>query len=882
MIAHIIARDKRTSDFGRLARYVVAAQGGIDPATWTRTANYILDTIHQGEKVGGVRVTNCLTQDPAHAAQEILHTQDKNTRSKADKTMHLVIAFPPGEHPPMETLHAIEDALCAAIGFADHQRISAVHVDTEHLHVHLAINKVHPRTLRNVDPWQSETRLMRACDRLEIQYGLERTNHGQDPTRAREVNQNTLQQHMEQPLTQQEIVVLRALHEQAMDREPDVQTLRDVPALGKVASIHDNNEQPLTQQEVAVLRALYEEAIERMPEAQSLSDVPALGSVASIHHGEHDHERTRIQQHYPGELGDITPRDRIVLRESYLEATAEEQAPADVHGLPTLSGSRVVLHAGDATVLLPDHEAHQLADERSAGAELLRRTGAGNGGSRGGLGESGAGQVKRNAPGANNMEAHAGRESFHSWIKGSVGDELRTQIHAAQTWADVHRALAAYDLEIRPRGAGLIIMTREGSAAIKASDLDRAFSIKQLTARFGEYKAPPRAQTVPPKNTYKAAPIHTAPQSDALFLQFQRHREQAMAQRANARNQLRAEHKAYSEQLTSWYANQRQATRGRKDLLPWAKRTVYKQLKAARISDLAKRSQLEKQQLQQINAKHPLPTWQQYLQDAAAQGDVNALQVLRSRAQVAENKRAQWIGARDDAHARQIIFDRLKAEPRKNGDVRYRTSDGGRIIDARTVVRVDRATEEAARAALALALQRFVGESLNVQGDATFKALIVQAAIDRNMAITFTDPVMEAARRRGVTAKAAQAAPPAPAAPKATAAPPVTGAAAQKPFQVAQAVADYVAARNTATAGMYDITYIHRPWTSADTGPMAYQGRRRLSDGTEAILMRSGDAMLVKQVTSAQAAKASRWRVGQSIDVDARGRFTTQDQGKSR
>jgi len=131
----------------RIVRYMIAAQGGIEPESWQRTADYILDTkgaTTQGEKVSSYRVTNCGTDDPGDATALIQATQAKNTRSKSDKTYHLVYSFPPGERPPLDVLHAIEDELCAAIGYADHQRISAVHIDTDHLHVHVAINKVHP------------------------------------------------------------------------------------------------------------------------------------------------------------------------------------------------------------------------------------------------------------------------------------------------------------------------------------------------------------------------------------------------------------------------------------------------------------------------------------------------------------------------------------------------------------------------------------------------------------------------------------------------------------------------------------------------------------------------------------------------------------------
>lgn len=53
MIAKRVPRRAGTSSPARLVRYMVAAQGGIEPESWQRTADYILDTkgaTTQGEK----------------------------------------------------------------------------------------------------------------------------------------------------------------------------------------------------------------------------------------------------------------------------------------------------------------------------------------------------------------------------------------------------------------------------------------------------------------------------------------------------------------------------------------------------------------------------------------------------------------------------------------------------------------------------------------------------------------------------------------------------------------------------------------------------------------------------------------------------------------
>jgi hypothetical protein len=50
--------------------------------------------------------------------------------------------------------------------------------------VHIAINKVHPTTRRNIEPYYDKQRLMEACDALEIRYGLQRTDHGVERQQA--------------------------------------------------------------------------------------------------------------------------------------------------------------------------------------------------------------------------------------------------------------------------------------------------------------------------------------------------------------------------------------------------------------------------------------------------------------------------------------------------------------------------------------------------------------------------------------------------------------------------------------------------------------------------------------------------------------------------
>lgn len=138
---------------------------------------YITDEQDTPFRLGAVTVTNCYNDEAEDAVLEVLNTQMQNRRATSDKTYHLIVSFRAGEEPSTETLKTIEDEICTGLGFKDHQRVSAVHCDTENLHIHIAINKVHPvkHTIHN--PFQDYKTLAKLCANLEQQYGLEIDNH---------------------------------------------------------------------------------------------------------------------------------------------------------------------------------------------------------------------------------------------------------------------------------------------------------------------------------------------------------------------------------------------------------------------------------------------------------------------------------------------------------------------------------------------------------------------------------------------------------------------------------------------------------------------------------------------------------------------------------
>ncbi|MFC4620740.1 TraI/MobA(P) family conjugative relaxase [Comamonas nitrativorans] len=139
--------------------------------------NYVTDAQNKDHRLGLVQITNCDAGSVRDAITEILATQHTNTRAKSDKTYHLIVSFRAGEQPDADTLRAVEERICAGLGYGEHQRISAVHNDTDNLHIHIAINKIHPTRHTIHEPYYPHLALADLCETLERDYGLEADNH---------------------------------------------------------------------------------------------------------------------------------------------------------------------------------------------------------------------------------------------------------------------------------------------------------------------------------------------------------------------------------------------------------------------------------------------------------------------------------------------------------------------------------------------------------------------------------------------------------------------------------------------------------------------------------------------------------------------------------
>jgi hypothetical protein len=583
MISKHIPR-KKQSDASQLICYIVDAESKYADRLWMTAEEYsysLNSLMREGDnggaavigediKLAGFCITNCEATVPGMAIAEIIATQKKNTRSKADKLYHLVISFPEGEKPTFGQLEDIEREMCAELGFSEHQRVSALHQDTENLHLHVVINKVHPQHYRCLEPYNDYQTRDRVCERMEVKHGLLQDNHGRPPVRG--------------------------------------------SALNKVAE----------------------------------------------------------------------------------------------------------------------------------------------------------------------MENHTGIESLLRWVREHAVDDLRACYERGGSWQNLHDVLGRYDLEIKPRGAGLVIVERGGPITVKASSVDRLLSLNSLTERFGAYVAPSGftvfnetaagegvgATSPIPKNQYRAEQTKRSmstsdsESSPRLYQAYRALLDSNAQARQEAREKIRSSHRTYVEETKAWYADRIKEIKRDKGLSGEDKKLAYRVLFKRKKADFSERRLLEAQQRSEVNHQFPRLTWDNFLVMRAMGGDLEALTVLRKKNRkswslLSKHATADFLADsipenRLHEHTESIrpsIRSTLKHRITPGGDVIYGVEDGGVVVDEKDRVRVEKLTQSASFLALTLAEERFGGKPLVLSGSEEFKQSIVLLAVTEGREVVFADAELEGKRQ---------------------------------------------------------------------------------------------------------------------------------------
>lgn len=155
----MIGNISRGSGFGGLVRYLLHGdRDQPDP-----------------ERVSWVVAENLPTDDPEMAASVMHATADQNPRGVEKPVWHLSLSWDPGDEPSRAQMEDAAHRVLHQLGLSEHQALVVAHRDTDHPHVHIVVNRVHPENLRVWKGWQDMVRVERALRYLELENGYRAT-----------------------------------------------------------------------------------------------------------------------------------------------------------------------------------------------------------------------------------------------------------------------------------------------------------------------------------------------------------------------------------------------------------------------------------------------------------------------------------------------------------------------------------------------------------------------------------------------------------------------------------------------------------------------------------------------------------------------------------
>ncbi|NLP65545.1 TraI/MobA(P) family conjugative relaxase [Paraburkholderia sacchari] len=175
-------RDGRSS-FQQLAKYVTEGiqQSGEAPTktSWDRLTQYItaesvLNAMGENvEKTIGVEIGNL--DSLATAPVEMSGVARKNRRVQ-NPVYHYILSWPEHERPNTEDIFAAARETLSALGLSEHQYIVAIHANTDNIHAHIEVNRVHPTTYKSQHLEFAHATLHKAAREIEIKYGWHHDN----------------------------------------------------------------------------------------------------------------------------------------------------------------------------------------------------------------------------------------------------------------------------------------------------------------------------------------------------------------------------------------------------------------------------------------------------------------------------------------------------------------------------------------------------------------------------------------------------------------------------------------------------------------------------------------------------------------------------------
>jgi len=132
-----------------------------------------VDTKVEGEKCVAIRTHGVSCIETASA--EMNAVSRRNDRV-LDPVYHFILSWPEHEKPAHGAIFDAAEHAIKSLGFEEHQYVVAIHVNTDNVHAHVAVNRVHPTTFKSRHIEWAKRTLHFAARESEIKHGWSHDN----------------------------------------------------------------------------------------------------------------------------------------------------------------------------------------------------------------------------------------------------------------------------------------------------------------------------------------------------------------------------------------------------------------------------------------------------------------------------------------------------------------------------------------------------------------------------------------------------------------------------------------------------------------------------------------------------------------------------------
>ena len=123
-------------------------------------------------RVAWSQVRNLASDDLQLSASIMRHTANQSVRCKKP-VYHMAISWPEGDKVNDATMQKVAQKTLEDIGLAEHQALIVAHNDTDHKHIHVVVNRVHPETGKAWATSHDRKRIMQSLRVQEKELGLQ-------------------------------------------------------------------------------------------------------------------------------------------------------------------------------------------------------------------------------------------------------------------------------------------------------------------------------------------------------------------------------------------------------------------------------------------------------------------------------------------------------------------------------------------------------------------------------------------------------------------------------------------------------------------------------------------------------------------------------------